>query len=84
MQKIAAIVFASYGFFIGTDYLAHHVTGFLASDDYPIALTTFLHPSLYIGMCVSGVLFYRGKTFAKHLALACLVMWFYYQFHPLH
>ncbi|POP51171.1 hypothetical protein C0068_18565 [Zhongshania marina] len=83
MQKLGASTLSAYGFFFGTQYVVQNITGYLSTDDYPIVFVTLLHPLIYVGLFLSGLLLLAGKRWAKHVALVSFFGWLYFQFVPL-
>ncbi|WP_461516836.1 hypothetical protein [Porticoccus sp.] len=83
MQKLGASTLSVYGFFFGAQYIVQNITGYLATDDYPIVFVTLLHPLIYFGLFLSGLFLLEGKSWAKHVALVSFFGWLYFQFEPL-
>lgn len=80
MQKIASIGLVVFGFVIGSDRFLHAITGFLATNDFPIDISVILREVLYLGFIVAGILGYQNKSAAKYIALVSVITWLYFHF----
>ena len=80
MRTIAAITIASFGFFQGVNRLLHFITGYLATKDFPLYLDVIFDEGVYWGMLAAGILAYKKKEYAKHIALVLVTYWLYTHF----